>query len=140
MDSTGAKSVASKALIDALSGDGSGDGHTAKAALDVLKSTALKRIGEVQVGEYTGTGAALDVALDFEPIFVLVNNLDDGDTFGFAFNTPNVGTKSQTVVLATAQEAAQGILFTAGAKKFSLGTAATLNETGKKFQYLAIGA
>lgn len=103
--------------------------------------SVMKRLCEVQVGEYTGTGAALDVPLEFDPIFVFVYNLTDGDTAGFAFNTTNVGTKSGTIVLATAQEAAQGILFAAaGTKKFSLGTAATLNETGKTFQYVAFGA
>lgn len=97
--------------------------------------------GEVAVGEYAGTGAALDVALAFDPIFVLVYNLTDGDAMGFAFNTASVGTKSASIVLATAQEAAQGILFAAaGAKKFSLGTSAVLNENLKTYQYIAIGA
>lgn len=95
---------------------------------------------EVAVGEYTGTGAALDVALAFDPVFVLVYNLTDGDAMGFAFNTASVGTKSASIVLATAQEAAQGILFAAaGSKKFSLGTSAVLNESAKVFQYIAIG-
>jgi hypothetical protein len=101
---------------------------------------ALGTVAEFAVGEYTGTGAALDIALPFDPKVVIVNNLTDGDTMGFAFNTTNVGTKSQVIALAVAQEAAQGILFgAAGTKKFSLGTAATLNETAKVFQYLAIG-
>lgn len=96
---------------------------------------------EVAVGEYTGTQAALDVALAFDPIFVLVYNITDGDAMGFAFNTASVGTKSASIVLATAQEATQGILFAAaGTKKFSLGTSAVLNETAKVFQYVAIGA
>lgn len=96
---------------------------------------------EMAVGEYAGTGAALDVALAFDPIFVLVYNLTDGDAMGFAFNTASVGTKSASIVLATAQEAAQGILFAAaGTKKFSLGTSAVLNENAKTYQYVAFGA
>lgn len=101
------------------------------------------RLGEIQVGEYTGTGAALDVPLDFDPIFVFVVNLTDSDAFGFALKTANVGTKSYKVIGAAgpATVAAQGILFAAaGLKKFSLGTDAGLNETGKTFQYIAIGA
>lgn len=110
---------------------------------DLAGGGILKRVGEVQVGEYVGTGAALDVALDFDPIFVYVSNLTDSDVFGYAFNTANNGTKSIKVVGAAgpATVAAQGILFAAaGLKKFSLGTDAGLNETGKTFQFIAIGA
>lgn len=97
-------------------------------------------LAEVAVGEYTGTQAALDVLLPFDPMFVFVSNKTDGDTVGFAINTPNAGTTNGTIVLATAQEAAQGIGFgTAGQKKFTLGNSVVTNETAKVYQYFAIG-
>lgn len=104
-------------------------------------STVLSRVPEMAVGEYTGTGAALDVALNFDPKFVLVYNLTDGDTMGFAFNTTNVADTSAVVDAAVAAAtASQGILFAAaGAHKFSLGTDAKLNESAKVYQYVAFG-
>lgn len=107
---------------------------------DTSLMTALATLAEVAVGEYTGTGAALDVSLPFDPVFVLVYNKTDGDVVGLAFNTANAGTTNATIVLATAQEASQGINFgAAAAKKFTLGTSAVTNENAKVYQYLAIG-
>lgn len=109
---------------------------------------AMVASAEMAVGEYTGTGAALDVALPFEPSFVAVFDLSDAaSTAGFAFNTTNAGTKSYVLkpVATTpaasqlAMLASQGITFTAGSKKFTLGTDTNVNNTGKTYQYVAFG-
>lgn len=141
MRATGTKSVAGDLLHTAASPNKGENPPNFAAAM--LADTVLKRVAEVQVGEYTGTGAALDVPLDFDPIFVFLVNLTDGDEWAVAFNTATVGTKSTKVVGAAgpATIAAQGILFAAaGARKFSLGTDADINQVGKVYQFVAIGA
>lgn len=95
---------------------------------------------EMAVGEYTGTGAALDIATPFEPSFVVVYNMTDANTIGVAFKTTNGAGKSAVIdTLVAAATANQGILFTAGSKKFSLGTDAKLNVLNKVYQYVAFG-
>lgn len=101
---------------------------------------SLGNVVEGAVGEYTGTQAAADIVLPFDPYFVFINNKTDGDTAGYAIRTTNLGTTSQTIVALTAQIASAGILFGAlGTKKFSLGSNAVVNETAKVFQYIALG-
>jgi hypothetical protein len=135
----GTKSVAGDLLHTALGARGENPPNLTAA---LLADGALKRVGEVQVGEYTGTGAALDVALEFDPIFVAVFNLTDGTMAGFALNTANVAGKSYRQTGAAGFVAAvTGILFAAaGTRKFSLGVDAIVNVNLKVYQFVAFGA
>lgn len=136
----GTKSVAGDLLHTALGAGGKGEGVPLITAA-LLADTVLKRVAEVQVGEYTGTGAALDVALDFDPVFVAVFNLTDGTMAGFAFNTASVGSASyrQSAALGFVK-ANTGVLFAAaGLRKFSLGVDAIVNVNTKVYQFIAIG-
>lgn len=104
--------------------------------------TGVGTLGEVAVGEYVGTGAALNVPLPFDPVFVMIIDFTDGTIIGFAINTPSVGTKSTTInaALGPVTDAATGINFgAAGTNKFTLGIDAAQNIAAKTYQYLAIG-
>jgi hypothetical protein len=85
-------------------------------------------------GSYTGTGAAQTITLGFRPTFLWINNETDGDTCGFYIDGMPADT-AQTIVLATAKVASQGI--TLSNTGFSLGTDAALNENTKVFRYVA---
>lgn len=132
MQLTGASQSLKGAILAASSGffvAGSGAGGMAD-------------VGEMQIGEYTGTGSALDVPLDFVPTFVFVINTTTGTAFGIGINSATNGTKSykQVTTAGLAAIAAQGILFTANTKKFSLGTDGNLNANASVYQFVAFGS
>lgn len=121
------------------------------ATKDPALAAALARMGEVQVGEYTGTGGAQDVVLDFDPIFVAVFNLTDGTMAGFAINSASQTAPSSSyrqTAAAGLVKATTGIIFAGlpgaaafvGSRKFSLGVDAVVNVNTKVYQYIAIGA
>lgn len=91
---------------------------------------------EVKASTYTGTGAALTVTLGFKPSYIRAFNQTDGDLVWEFINGMTAAT-AVTTVLATATVATQGCTLTDTG--FTLGTDATINETGKVYCYVAFG-
>lgn len=89
---------------------------------------------QLVVGYYTGTGAALTETIGFKPNAIVAFNETDGDLLWFHIQGMTDATAA-TVVLATAQVASQGCTLTSTG--FTLGTDATINETGKVYKYIA---
>lgn len=97
-------------------------------------------MGNIKVGTYTGTGAAINVVVGFVPDFVQVYNVTDGDLIGtwFAGMTDDTGID---IAAAVAPNAANGITPYEGAdaatgKGFTVGT--DYSETSKVFRYVAL--
>ena len=89
---------------------------------------------QLVVGSYTGTGAALTETLGFKPNAIVAFNETDGDLLWFHIQGMTDDTAA-TVMLATGQVATQGCTLTSTG--FSLGTAATVNEAGSVYKYIA---
>ena len=93
-----------------------------------------------QTGSFIGTGAALEIALPFNPRYVEVVNLTTL-TKGFNHEHNDVALKEggvKTIIDGTmsAMTAAEGI--TLGDRKFTVGTAAQVNGSGDTHVFLAI--
>ncbi len=94
---------------------------------------------EIAVGTYVGTGAALSTginSLGFKPTFVFAFNQTDGDLVWGHINGMTAAT-AFTIVAATATVASQGCTLTNTG--FTLGTDATINESGDTYVYIAVG-
>lgn len=93
-------------------------------------------LSEIKTGTYTGTGAAQSITLGFKPSFVFAFNQTDGDTVGGYIEGMTADT-AFAIAAATAAVTSQGV--TTSATGFSLGTNASLNESGKVYLYVAAG-
>lgn len=94
--------------------------------------------GDIDIGTYTGTGAAQNVSCGFVPDFVFIVNITDGDYISTWFNGMTAGT-SVDIAAAVAANAADGLTAyntTAAAAGFTVGTDAS--ETDKVYRYVAI--
>lgn len=94
---------------------------------------------QAQVGSVTGTGAAINVALGFQPDYVEVANITDGDTIDKWYRGMTDGT-SITISTAAATRASNGITPYAGSTSASAGftIGSGISESGKTLVYLAI--
>lgn len=95
---------------------------------------------EIKVGTYTGTGAALTSGINsigFKPAIIHAFNKTDGDQVWMYHQGMDDAT-AIAIGTATNLIATQGC--TLSATGFSLGTDATINETGKVYTYIAIGS
>lgn len=107
--------------------------------------SVMANVAEAAVGEYAGTGAAQDVVLPFDPLFVLICGIDNTvASVAVAFATTDGQTAAKSMKLTGAPTVAligaNGVVCgTAGQKKFSLGSDASINENGKKYSYIAVG-
>jgi hypothetical protein len=101
--------------------------------------------GQIKVGSYTGTGAAINVSIGFVPDFVLLTNATDGDIAAMWFNGMSAGTAIDIATAAqttgTITNAADGITAYAGTRAgvgagFTVGT--DYSENAKVMRYIAI--
>lgn len=94
---------------------------------------------KMKAGTFIGTGAAQDIKLNFNPTFVHIINTDDlSECMNHINNdvsTKEGGFKRVAAGTRTALAAAAGI--TLGDNKFSVGTDASCNASGKKMLYVA---
>lgn len=97
----------------------------------------------VEIGSYTGTGAAINIELGFIPEYVLIENATDGDANwkwfsgmadGSALQQVAAGTK--TLITSNGVSALPGDRTTPRRPGFTIGTA--LSESGKVFRYVAM--
>ena len=101
---------------------------------------ALGDVPETAVGEYTGNGGTKqDIALTFIPSSVEVYCQTTGGVSCVGIASASVNGYSWKLKAGTQTFAAQCILFTAGAKKFSIGTDADLNANASVYSYVAYG-
>lgn len=99
--------------------------------------------GNIKIGEYTGTGAAINVSCGFEPDYVRIWNATDGDTCWEWFRGMGAADALQSANHASAQFSlitSNGVDAYAGSetasKGFTVGT--SLSESAKVFRYVAI--
>ncbi len=100
-------------------------------------------MNENKTGTYTGTGAAINIALGFKPTYVRIWNITDGDICWEWFNGMTAGHALQQANHDTAQNSritSNGISQYAGVagttpEGFTVGTA--LSESGDTFGYYA---
>lgn len=91
------------------------------------------------VGTFVGTGAPINVAIGFNPDFMLVTNVTDGDTVQTAFrglNAAGAATEIGGVGAANADNALDLTYEGPTGQGFTAGT--DLSELGKVYGYLAI--
>lgn len=104
-------------------------------------------MARVKVGNYTGTGAAINIPLGWTPDYIHVWNATDGDASWDWFNGLGSGDVLATANHASTQQSlvtSNGIDLYAGsaapgseaAEGFTVGTA--LSESTKVFRYIAI--
>lgn len=105
---------------------------------------------EIQVGTYTGTGAAVNVELGFVPDYVKITNVTDGDEYwefytgmtnGHAIYTRSVTDNATTGNAGITRITANGITSRdptdySSKQGFTAGTA--LSESGDTFAYIAV--
>lgn len=110
--------------------------------LELVRSI-LANNAEVCAGTVTGTGAALDVALPFDPGFVWACKTAGTGAPITCIKHPGLADDDTILMLAagtTSIDTAGLITLGAdGAKKFSLGTDTQLNEAAQPIRWLAIG-
>lgn len=117
---------------------------TGKADTPYLDSTKLvmgllKRMSESQGGSVTGTGAAIEIALDFDPAAVILfNRTAPCLAIKFPGMTTDTGMKLTGVPALTAS-AAICTLGTLGQKKFTIGTDADVNTAAEVIEWIAFG-
>lgn len=91
-------------------------------------------------GSTTGTGAAINISLGWEPAYVRVFNVTDGDTVDEWTSAMADGT-SITISAAAATRATNGITpydgSTSAAKGFTIGSG--ISESGKSLAWVAFG-
>ena len=104
-------------------------------------------MARVKVGTYTGTAAAINIAIGWTPDYVLVWNATDGDAKWEWFNglgaadalaTANHDTAQQSLITSNGIDAYTGsaVSGSEAAVGFTVGTA--LSESAKVFRYIAI--
>lgn len=94
------------------------------------------------VGSYTGTGAAINVAIGFEPAFLLIFNDTDRDEMWFWIRGM-AAAQALAVNTAVATLASNGITTytgAAGATSAGFTAGSGLSESGKTFRYVAFRA
>lgn len=94
--------------------------------------------GDIDVGTYTGTGAAINVSCGFVPDFLMIVNITDGDYIMTWFNGQAAGT-STDIAGAVAANAAGGITAyqpTSAAAGFTVGVDGSTS--AKVYRYIAI--
>ena len=96
--------------------------------------------GQIKVGTYTGTGAAINVELGFSPDCVITINYTDGTPIGIWTSDMTADT-AVDIAAAAASNAANGISAYAGAsattgKGFTAGT--DYSTSAKVYTYIAI--
>jgi len=89
--------------------------------------------GTVSTGSFTGTGAALDVTLAFNPVAVMIINPTNAQAL---IQTKSMTAKASFKIAAAIAMATEGI--TLGVNKFSVSTDNT-NGNGNTIHYIAIG-
>lgn len=91
-------------------------------------------------GSTTGTGAAINISIGFEPVFVLISNRTDADQLDLWFTGMAAGTSIQ-INTAVATRATNGVtLYTGSAtagRGFTIGSG--ISENLKVLDYIAIG-
>lgn len=99
--------------------------------------------GNIKIGTYTGTGAAINVSIGFEPDYVRIVNATDGDLAAEWFRGMGAADMLQATNHADTQFSlvtSNGVDAYAGsetaAKGFTVGTG--LSESAKVFRYVAI--
>jgi len=95
--------------------------------------------GQMKIGTYTGTGAAIHLELGFIPDFFLTVNITDGDDIGLWFNgmTADTGIDIAAAVAGNANNAFTADEGSAGtyAKGITIGT--DYSENAKVWRYVA---
>lgn len=100
--------------------------------------------GDIKVGSYEGTGAAINIQLGWVPDFIHIWNATDGDVHWDWFNGLGAGDALQNTNHASTQNSlitSNGIdpytpTNLSAKDGFTVGTA--LSESGKVFRYLAV--
>ena len=94
--------------------------------------------GDIKVGSYTGTGAAIKIQCGFVPDFVQVYNATDGDIIGTWFAGMTDGT-SLDIAAAAAPNADNGIsALNNSADGFGFIAGTDFSESAKVFRYVAL--
>jgi hypothetical protein len=110
--------------------------------LELVRSI-LANNAEVAAGTVTGTGAAFDVALPFDPGFVWACKTAGTGAPVQAIKHPGLPDDDciKTVAAGTVTVDTAGLITLGGngQKKFSIGTDADLNENAQPIRWLAIG-
>lgn len=96
--------------------------------------------GHIKIGAYTGNGAAQNIELGFQPEFVQIVNVTDGDNIALWFDEMAAGSAID-ISAAVAANAADGISSFAGttgelSPGFSVGT--DYSENAKVYWYIAL--
>lgn len=96
--------------------------------------------GQIKIGTYTGTGAAINVSIGFVPDYVRIVNVTDGDYTMEWFNGMTAGTSIDTAA-AVAANTADGITAYVGTPGgvgagFTVGTDGS--ESAKVYRYFAV--
>lgn len=96
--------------------------------------------GQVKIGTYTGTGAAITLALGFVPDYFRAVNITDGDITHEWFLGMSAGTSVDTAAAVTgnADNGVTAFDGTAGATAAGLTLGTDLSESGKVYYYLAL--
>lgn len=96
--------------------------------------------GQIKVGTYTGTGAAITLELGFVPDYFRSVNITDGDITHEWFLGMTAGTSIDTAaaVVANADNGVTAFDGTAGATAAGLTLGTDLSESGKVYRYIAI--
>lgn len=98
----------------------------------------------VKVGSYVGTGAAINIALGFNPDYIRIWNATDGDevyewfrgmTAGHALKSTN---NASTQFSAITSNGLSDFAGTVGALKKGFTAGSAISESGKTFRYLAL--
>jgi cobalamin biosynthesis protein CbiG len=98
----------------------------------------MLRGAEMQAGTVAGTGAALDVALTFDPaVVVLIDETQNVVAIKHPGQATDIATTIKAAVVGAA--AATCTLGTQGQKKFTIGTNADVNTVADVVRWIAIG-
>jgi hypothetical protein len=97
--------------------------------------------GDIKIGSFVGTGAAVTVDLGFVPDYVLVENATDGDAnwkwfsgMAAASALQQVAAGTKTLITSNGISADEGTL--SSPKGITFGSA--ISESGKTFRYVAM--
>lgn len=96
----------------------------------------LKRATEAQSGGVTGTGAAIEVALDFDPAVVILFNRTAPCA---AMKLPGMATDNAMKIVTAGTVSFSASVCTLGVGKFTIGTDADVNTVAEEIEWLALG-